>query len=145
MLRLEEVTPDTRGFDALRIESEQQGQRMLTRFAENWRNGSNRFNRPGELVLGVHDGDRLVGLCGRNRDPFDTFGRAGRVRHLYVARAYRRRGTARLLVERVIDGASQWFDYLNTNCPPEAAGFYERLGFAPAAGDHVTHRLALRP
>ena len=116
---------------------------MLTRFAENWRNGSNRFNRSGERIFGAYDNTILIGLCGRNLDPYDPDPRAGRVRHLYVAARFRRHGTGRLLVERVVDGAAQWFDYLNTNSPPEAAAFYERLGFRPISADRITHRLVL--
>jgi GNAT superfamily N-acetyltransferase len=116
---------------------------MLARFEENWRNGSNCFNAPGERVLGAFLDGRLAGLCGRNRDPYDTHARAGRVRHLYVAAQHRGLGIGRLLIEAVVDGAAKWFDYLNTNCPPEAAAFYERLGFVPLAAEHVTHRLSL--
>lgn len=145
MLDLGDVTPDAVGFDALRLESERQGHRMLLRFAENWRDGTNRFDRPGEQVVGAYVEGRLIGLCGRNRDPYDGFAGAGRVRHLYVALSHRRSGVGRALVERTIDGADAWFNYLNTNCAPEAAAFYERLGFAPISGAHVTHRLVLKP
>ena len=144
MLRLGAVTPDAPGFEALRFECEAKGHHMLSRFSENWRNGANRFDRPGELIAGAYDDEALVGLCGRNRDPFDPHPRAGRVRHLYVAGSYRRLGIGRRLVAHLIDGASGWFDYLNTNCPPDAAPFYERLGFVPLAAERITHRLQLR-
>lgn len=143
MLRFAEVTPDVPGFELLRLECKQQGHRMLQRFAENWGNGTNRFDQPGEMINGAYDGDRLVGVCGRNRDPYGNFARAGRVRHLYVAVGYRGSGVGRTLVERVIDGAAQWFDYLNANCPPEAVAFYEHLGFVPLVAPHITHRLTL--
>jgi len=144
MLRVVDITPDARGFEALSLDCERQGHRMLQRFAQNWRNGTNRFDQPGERVFGAYDGDRLVGVCGRNRDPFDDFARAGRVRHLYVSSADRGTGLGRVLVQRVIEGADQWFDYLNTNCQPEAASFYEHLGFAPVTAMKITHRYALR-
>lgn len=143
-LRLGDVTPDVPGFDALRLECDREGHRMLARFAESWRDGSNRLDRPGERAVGAYWNGQLVGLCGRNRDPYDEFARAGRVRHLYVGATHRRTGIGRALVEHIIDGADEWFDYLNTNCPPEAAAFYERLGFAPIAGARVTHRFLLR-
>jgi GNAT superfamily N-acetyltransferase len=145
MLCLDEVTPDTLGFDALCVECDQQGHRMLARFAESWRDGSNRFDRTGERIVGAYLGGRLVGLCGRNRDPYDSFARAGRVRHLYVGVAHRRTGVGRALLDSIIEDAVEWFDYLNTNCPPEAAAFYERLGFVPVSAPHVTHRLVLKP
>ena len=143
-LQLGAVTPDASGFEALRLECEAQGHRMLTRFAENWRHGRNRFNRASEIAVGAYNEQTLIGLCGRNLDPYDSNPRAGRVRHLYVAARFRHRGIGRLLLGRVIDGADQWFDNIITNCPPEAAPFYEHLGFRPISADRITHRLMLR-
>lgn len=143
MLHLGDVTPDVPGFGALRLECEAEGHRMLSRFAENWHNGTNHFGAPGELVVGVYENDALIGLCGRNRDPYDPSARAGRIRHLYVAARNRRLGIGRRLIEAMVDGASHWFDYLNTNCPPDAAAFYERLGFVPLIAERITHRLPL--
>lgn len=117
---------------------------MLERFEDNWRNGSNRFDALGEVVIGATSDDRLVGLCGRNRDPYDLHPRAGRIRHLYVTVQDRRLGIGRRLIDKIVDGAAEWFDYLNTNCPIEAAPFYERLGFGSLAAEHITHRLQLR-
>jgi GNAT superfamily N-acetyltransferase len=118
---------------------------MVLRLAEAWRDGSNRFDAPGEAMFGAFLGDRLVGLCGLNHDPFDPAEHAGRVRHLYVATRHRRTGVGRLLIEAVVDRATGWFDYLNTNCPPEAAQFYETLGFVPHTAERITHRLPLAP
>lgn len=143
MLMLGDVTPDVPGFDRLLGESIGAGHHMLDRFAAHWRDGSNRFSQPGECIVGAYVADGVVGICGRNRDPFDTHPRAGRVRHLYVAAAHRRSGVGRALLAAIVGGAADWFDYLNTNCPPEAAVFYERLGFTPIMGDRVTHRLPL--
>jgi GNAT superfamily N-acetyltransferase len=144
MLRLGDVAPDSPGFDRLRAESAAEGHRMLERFAEHWHDGSNRFDRPGEVILGAQLDGELIGICGRNRDPFDPHPRAGRVRHLYVAADHRRTGVARTLIDAIVDGAVNWFDYLNTNCPPEAAPFYEHLGFVPVTADRITHQLTLR-
>lgn len=144
MLAFGDVTPDTPGFDHLCAESLAERHRMLERFATHWRDGSNRFAGPGERIIGARRAGELIGVCGRSRDPFDPHPRAGRIRHLYVAPVHRRAGTGRALVESILDDASLWFDYLNTNCPPVAASFYESLGFVVIAGDRITHRLALR-
>jgi GNAT superfamily N-acetyltransferase len=138
------VTLDTPGFRELSQQCAAEGHRMLGRFEENWRNGSNRFDAPSEQAFGAVLDGRLVGLCGRNYDPYDQRPRAGRVRHLYVDPGCRHLGIGRLLIDAVVDGAMEWFDYLNTNCPPEAAPFYERLGFARFAAERITHRLDLR-
>lgn len=47
------ITPDEPGFSALRAESLTQNLNMLGRLAENWQSGINRFNAPGEKLLGA--------------------------------------------------------------------------------------------
>ena len=58
------ITPDEPGFSALRAESLAQNLNMLRRLAENWQNGENRFNAPGEKLLGAFAHGQLVGVCG---------------------------------------------------------------------------------
>lgn len=79
------TTPDAPGFAALRIESLEQHFNMLRRLAENWQSGKNRFNAPGETLLGAFVNHQLVGVCGINSDPFSPQPRAGRIRHLYIS------------------------------------------------------------
>lgn len=144
MVDLAPVTPEADGFDQLLRASQTEGHRMLLRFAENWQSGGNRFDRPGECILGAWQDGTLIGVCGRNIDPYDTVPRAGRVRHLYVAPAARRTGLGRRLVDTILIDAGLHFDYLNTNAPEAAYQFYERLGFARVPGlPRVTHRLML--
>jgi GNAT superfamily N-acetyltransferase len=140
------LSPDTPGFDRLRAESVSEGHRMLRRFAENWCAGSNRFDRPGETMLGLLADGILVGTCGRNIDPYDAHPRAGRVRHLYVGQSGRRQGAGTRLIAAILDDAAPYFDYLNTNAPETAFAFYERQGFVRLLGvEHVTHRIAVPP
>lgn len=143
MLRLAALNPEVAGFSALLADSQREGHRMLMRFAEHWASGENRFSLPGEVVLGAWAGEVLVGICGRNVDPYDKTPRAGRVRHLYVAVQARHGGVGRLLIRGVAGDAAKYFDYLNTNAPPEAHAFYVRLGFEPVGAPSVTHRLVL--
>lgn len=132
-------------FAPLRQESEAEGLRMLQRLEQNWLSGHNRFDQPGERVLAAMLGNQLVGVCGRNRDPFDPVARAGRVRHLYVSRAFRRQGVGAKLLHAIIADAGQYFDYLNTHAPQSAWHFYQQLGFvATHAHQSVSHRLGLR-
>ena len=125
------TTPDAPGFAALRIESLEQHFNMLRRLAENWQSGKNRFNAPGETLLGAFVNHQLVGVCGINSDPFSPQPRAGRIRHLYISERYRRRGIGQQLLVSVITHSSAWFDFLNTHAPAQAWPFYERLGFRP--------------
>lgn len=114
---------------------------MLRRTAENWQSGKNRFNAPGETLLGAFVNHQLVGVCGINSDPFSPQPRAGRIRHLYISERYRRRGIGQQLLVSVITHSSARFDFLNTHAPAQARP-YERLGFRPVYDEpRVTHRL----
>lgn len=136
------TTPDDPGFLALRSESLAQHFNMLRRLAENWQSGKNRFSAPGEKLLGAFVGGQLVGVCGLNIDPFSTQLRTGRIRHLYISDAFRRRKIGQQLLVAVITHSGTWFDFLNTHAPPSAWPFYESLGFRPVYDEpRVTHRL----
>ncbi|MGC6388494.1 GNAT family N-acetyltransferase [Ewingella sp. S1.OA.A_B6] len=147
MLIIAPLDPFTTSFDSLLEESKLEGQRMLVRLLDNWHSGMNRFALPGEMLNGVFSLDsdhqrRLVAIGGRNIDPYINQLRAGRIRHLYVTHALRRQGVGQLLMTHLIDGASLYFDYLNTHAPQSAYAFYQNLGFEPVNGDeNVTHRL----
>ncbi len=144
MFAFQPAFPDTPGYDALLRESLDEGHAMLQRLQGNWLNGTNRFSRPGEMLLGAFDGAALVGICGRNIDPYDGNSRAGRVRHLYVPRSGRMLGIGRGLVMAIAEDARQFFDHLNARAPKTAFGFYEHLGFERVGDDpFVTHRLSL--
>ena len=54
---------------------------------EEWRTGTNRFDRPDEALFGAWAKGQLVGVCGLNIDPYRGDDRVGRVRHLYVLSA----------------------------------------------------------
>lgn len=76
-LLIEPVTPEEPGYIALKAESIALHFNMLRRLEENWQRGENRFNAPGEKLLGAFLNGRLVGVCGLNRDPFSQQPRAG--------------------------------------------------------------------
>lgn len=141
--RLSEPSADRLG--VLLAESEQAGSRMVRRLVEEWASGANRFDRPGEALFAARIDGRLVGVCGLNVDPYSAEPRLGRVRHLYVLSAYRRRGVGRQLVAEVIAAARGRFDHLRLSTGnPEAARFYERLGFRSAEVAHCTHVLDVK-
>ncbi|MDY1037485.1 GNAT family N-acetyltransferase [Lelliottia sp. CFBP8978] len=141
-LLIEPVTPDEPGYIALKAESIALNFNMLRRLEENWLRGENRFNAPGEKLLGAFLNGKLVGVCGLNRDPFSQQPRAGRIRHLYISEKYRGQGIGKQLLSVVTADASVWFDFLNTHAPQTACGFYRHAGFTLVADEsRVTHRL----
>ena len=132
------------GIDALVTESETAGMRLVRRLVDEWRGGSNRFDRPGEALFGAWLGERLVGVCGLNVDPYAGDPGIGRVRHLYVLVAARRHGAARALMAEVLGAARGRFPTLRLSTTnPAAARLYESLGFRPVTERECTH--VLRP
>jgi GNAT superfamily N-acetyltransferase len=118
----------------------------IQRLRADWRNGTNRFSSPGEALFEARFRQRLVGLCGLNRDPYVQDAKVGRVRHLYVEPDVRRRGIGRLLVARVVDHAEGNFHRLRLRTDrADADQFYVALGFERSLREeHVTHEIALR-
>jgi GNAT superfamily N-acetyltransferase len=143
VIRLDDLPPDR--LAELVAESERDGLAFLRRLVEEWESGDNRFDRPGEALFAAVEGGRVVGVCGLNFDPYFSAGRVGRVRHLYVAAEFRRRGIGTELVAAVIMTARGTFDRLRLRTGSEsAAGFYESLGFRLCAEEPAcTHVLVL--
>lgn len=132
--------------DALIAESEAQRLPFVRRLAEEWASGANRFDRAGEALFVARQAGQVVGVCGLNVDPYTPSPKVGRVRHLYVLRAFRRLGVGRGLVAEVIEAARGRFDRLRLRTEnPAAAEFYERLGFRRCVEvADCTHALELR-
>lgn len=69
-IQLTSVTPDSAGFAELRSQSMAEGFNMLRRLEDNWLSGHNRFDRPGEKLIGASVEGFIIGVCGLNIDPF---------------------------------------------------------------------------
>lgn len=125
-------------------ESEREGFRFLARLRRELGDGTNRFDAPGEALLGCYRGAELVAVGGLNQDPYSSEPRVGRLRHLYVSAAFRRRRVGRMLVEALVSAARPHFGVLLLRTDTEAAArFYEALGFEATASPHATHRRVL--
>ena len=122
-----------------------EGFRIPTRLCEEYADGANRFDRPGEVLLGAWIEGRLVAVCGLNRDPYTEEQGVGRVRRLYVLPNSRRRGVARALVGRIIDRAKGRFRRLRVFTESaEALAFYDSLGFERIEGEpRCSHAMRL--
>jgi GNAT superfamily N-acetyltransferase len=140
---------DGEAFAALAADARAEGHRFLERMAAEWQAGTNRFDRPGELVLGAWVGGSLAGLIARGIDPHATDPEVGRLRHLYVRRDRRGSGIGLSLARAALEGAERHFRLIRVRLGAEhaaAAAMYLALGFARVCGDpFATHALALRP
>jgi GNAT superfamily N-acetyltransferase len=130
--------------DEMLAESKEINFRAIDRLINDWLTETNRFDRPGEALFGAWQGDRLVGICGLNDDPYANSTHVGRVRRLYVMQDSRRQGVGRVLVHQVIQEAHRSFVWLHVRTDnPIAAQFYQALDFTTCNSEFVTHSLKL--
>lgn len=124
----------------LEREASKEGFNFMRRLIEEWRNGSNRFDKPGERLLVAINDMNIVGIGGLNVDPYKPAGDTARLRRLYVANGFRRRGVGEALVNALLVGASLRFRVVRLSTDTEAAAaFYARLGFSAIEDETATH------
>ncbi|MBE9178483.1 GNAT family N-acetyltransferase [Oculatella sp. LEGE 06141] len=134
----------TQEFTEILAESKMAGFRAIERLVTDWETGINRFDRPGEALFIARQGDRILGVCGLNRDPYIDSSQIGRVRRLYVMQDSRRQGIGQILVYQVIEVAKFSFNRLHVRTTnPIAAQFYQSLGFMLCHDESATHTLNL--
>lgn len=123
--------------------SREEGHNLVERLVDDWEDGSNRFDRPGEVALEARLDSRLVGVGGLNRDPYLNDPGVGRIRHVYVSPDARSLGAGRLLVLSLVEHARAHFSRVRLRTGrSEASGFYLRLGFVEAPDEpDATHQL----
>jgi GNAT superfamily N-acetyltransferase len=131
--------------DHLVTESLTEGFRFLERLVKEYQSGVNRFDKSGEVLLIATCQKITIGIGGLNHDPYTNSPRIGRLRHLYVALAWRRQGVGRLLVRQLVQMARPHYQLLTLRTDtPAAAQFYENLDFiANPTWDHTSHYLKL--
>ena len=143
-LRIESISPDEVNLGPLRDEAAREGFRFLDRLAAEWADGTNRFESDGEKLLGAYCDDRLIAVGGLNREPYEPAPRTGRLRHLYVLPAYRRRGVANTIIGHLLESAEHHFDAVRLRTDtPEAASLYQKIGFKRVPLDTATHMMTL--
>lgn len=138
MAELRVLTPvEIHRLDPLVEESEAEGFRFLRRFIDDYGRGDIQLDTARGFFLGAFDARRLVAIGGVTPDPYISDAQVGRLRHLYVARAYRRRGIARQLVRALELRARPTYSVLRLRTDSNAAaGFYAALSYM--AVDHPT-------
>ncbi|CRM59214.1 GNAT family N-acetyltransferase [Pseudomonas sp. 24 R 17] len=121
-----------------------EGFRFLTRLITEWEDASNRFDQPGECLLGVFFDTQLVAIGGLCCDPFAETG-VGRLRRVYVVRAARGRHVGKALVQQLLEHAAVHFQKIRLSTDtPEAAAFYLHCGFHQLDDDTATHAKTLK-
>lgn len=140
--RVEDLPP---GIDGLATSADAEGFPAVETLRARWHDASNRFDRHGEMLCAAWAGDRLVGICGLNIDPYVDDPRTGRVRHLYVLPMWRRNGVATALLRTVIRSAVGDFRVLRLRTDRrDADAFYVAVGFQRVEGvEACTHVLPL--
>lgn len=142
LIQIEPTTMMDDTLDPLIAEAEADGHRFLRRLRDGWASGENRFDRPGELLLTARIDGSLVGVGGLNVDPYAQTPGVARLRHLYVAGHARRLGVGSALVRHIVTAARPHFAIVRLRTDSrDAAAFYARLGFQPAAEPDATHVL----
>jgi GNAT superfamily N-acetyltransferase len=134
--------------ESLLAESRAEGHHFVDRLVDDFVEGRNRFDQPGEVLFAVYAAGQLVAVGGLNQDPYLPDEDAGRVRHVYVLPAFRRQGAGRLLMQTIIAAArSSHFRLLTLRTlNPAADLFYRGLGFRTEPGvEQATHHLVCQP
>jgi GNAT superfamily N-acetyltransferase len=123
-----QLSLETRSLDRLIEESLSQGLLFVERLVREYNNGSNCFDRAGEILLTVSTQGTVIGIGGLNRDPYFNDYKVGRLRHLYVESVWRQQGVGRLLVTQIIREAAQNFQLLTLRTNSLVANqFYQKL------------------
>ena len=127
-------------------ESEAEGYRFLRRLVDQYEDGSNTFNKTGEVLYGVWDHhSQLVAIGGLNRDPYSTKEGVGRLRRFYISSTARREGIGTKLLQRILKDAQNHFQELVVRTDSSGAdAFYRANGFSGDLGlPEATHGIVL--
>lgn len=123
--------------------SREEGHELVARLVDDWAEGSNRFDRPGEVAMEARVDSRLVGVGGLNLDPYLDDPRVGRIRHIYLTPDVRGLGIGRVLVLSLVEHARGHFSRVRLRTGDAGASdFYLRLGFDEVPDEpDATHQI----
>lgn len=136
LVRILDELPE--GFAALRAEAAAQGHRHMDRLAQEWVQTPKLF----VALLAAFAGDELVGIGGLTAEPEPAPEPAMRMRRLYVAKAARGQGVARLIVNALLQEALGEVRLVTVHSHGGATGFWEAMGFTPVVGRPWSHVFA---
>lgn len=127
-------------------ESEAEGYRFLRRLVNQYEDGTNKFDKEGEVLYGVWDQqDRLVAIGGLNRDPYSDKSGVGRLRRFYISERARRQGIGTKLLKEIIHHGQPHFKEIVVRTDSSIAdAFYRANGFSADLGlPEATHSMTL--
>jgi len=131
-----DLPPD---FVALLDEARRQGHQFVERFHAARREGGECYCGTNEGVFAAFLDGGLAGIAAIGVDPYLGDPGIGRLRHVFVASAARRRGVAAALVGACLE-RGRGFDVIRLRTHnPDAARLYERLGFLPVELADASH------
>ena len=127
-------------------ESETEGYRFLSRLVNDFQDGTNRFNKPGEALFAVQNetGD-VVAIGGVNQSPFSDDTQVARLQRFYVLDDARRQGVGSLLLKQIIDHSRGTFNEVTVRTESSKAdAFYRSNGFElDDSASETTHVMTL--
>ena len=111
-------------------ESKEEGFNFLIKLISEYENKINTFNKTGECLYGIFQGEKLIGIGGLNKDPYTEDNKIGRLRRFYISKDYRRIGLGKLLLNRLLSHAEMNFQIvvLHTDTK-QGDAFYTTNGF----------------
>lgn len=127
-------------------ESEAEGYRFLRRLADQYEDGTNTFNKAGEVLYGVWDPvGELVAIGGLNRDPYSNKSGIGRLRRFYISEHARRQGAGTKLLKEILNYGNGHFNEIVVRTDSSIAdAFYRANGFSGDLGmPEATHHIVL--
>jgi GNAT superfamily N-acetyltransferase len=128
------------GLEPLQSEAREEGYNFIDTLVAEWANAQNRFDAPGEALCGYIEDGLLVAVGGLNVDPFGGRPDMGRIRRVYVGRAWRNKGIGQALVTALVNEARAHFRCVRLRAEnADAMRLYERIGFLPISSPHATH------
>ncbi|AUW45908.1 N-acetyltransferase [Rhizobium leguminosarum bv. viciae] len=125
-------------FDQFLVEADAEGFDTMSALQNEWFDGSNRFERSGEILALATIHDEIAGIGGITQDFVDSSWL--RMRRFYVRPAYRRRGVGRQIALYVLEHAKPFDRQIALYADgPEAEVFWPTLGFGPIERENTTH------
>ncbi|MEB9455005.1 GNAT family N-acetyltransferase [Bacillus anthracis] len=116
--------------DYLVQESKEEGFKFLIKLISEYENKINTFNKNGECLFGIFQGEKLIGIRGLNADPYTENNKIGRLRRFYIAKDYRRIGLGKLLLNKLLSHAEKYFKVVVLHTDTKQGDvFYTANGF----------------